>query len=99
MKDLFGNETMDEIQEAAIWIDPKTGNKMPLLDFVLKIGVKSKIEYYETYDAGFRDGEFKTKDKKILSLILNDETEVFKCDSSVWRMIKLPIQRIPRKIW
>lgn len=100
MKDLFGNQVTEEKPKAVeMFIHPTLG-KIPVSELISKVGVKKKIEYYETVSAGWLDARTeKFKDKIIHSIVLNDGTEIYKVGGGIFRSVHLPKERIERKIW
>src|SRR4030043_1695984 len=100
MTDLFGNQVVDKKPKAIETFVHPTLGKLPITELIIKLGVKKKIEYYETYSAGWIGiNTEKFKDKIIHSIVLNDDTEIYKVGRGTYRRCHVPSERIPKKIW
>jgi hypothetical protein len=99
MTDLFGNQVGEKSKEIDMFNHPTFG-KLPVTELITKVGVRKKIEYYETISAGWLDTRTeKFRDKIIHALILNDGTEIYKVNRGIFKDVHLPKERIKRKIW
>jgi hypothetical protein len=98
-KDLFGNEIQEKPKSVETFVHPILGKK-PIAELVTKIGIKKRVEYFETVSDGFADCyREKFKDKVIHSMVLNDGIEIFKVNKRVFNSCDAPMERIKRKIW